>query len=99
MNFDNLTPQFSLLYLKAREHLDVSVQNKDNSFLREELSIPWEKVRVIDHEIKIVFSKSDFTRFILEVSLLLLDGNQPIGRYQYFQNEHEDGIDDRLVFY
>ena len=99
MKFESSVPDLSLLYNKAKESFKECIRNKDNEFLKNEVSISLEDIVVIEESIKIVFSQKFFNRYLVEVSLLLFDGNKEIGKYLYFENEREEDIDDSLVFH
>jgi hypothetical protein len=99
MKLKILLPKLSLLYENAKKSFNECILNKDNDFLRDEINIPIEDIILIEKDIKFVFSQKFFDRYIIEVCLLLFAENKEIGKYLYFENENNEGIDDSLVFY
>lgn len=99
MKFESLTPDLSLLYIKAKESFKECIRNEDNEFLKDEVNIPLEDIAVVEESIKIVFFQKIFDSYLFEVTLLLFDGNQEIGKYSYSENERKENIEDNLVFY
>ena len=99
MNFDNLKPDLSLLYIKAKKQFEKCICDKDNEFLRDEVNIPLENIIIIEKSIKIVFSQRAFQQYLFEVNLVLLDGEREIGRFLYVESRRGEAIDDSLVFY
>jgi hypothetical protein len=95
----NLESDLSLYYTKAKESLKECIQNEENEFLRDELSIPFNDILVIEKDIKIVFSKRAFVEYKIEVCLLLFEGNKEVGKYIYIENDKKEGVDDSLVLY
>lgn len=99
MKFKSIESDFSLLYNKAKEGFDECIRNKDNEFLKDELSIPLDDIVVAEKDIKIVFSKRAFEECIVEVCLVLFEGSKEIGKYTYITNDKKEMVDDSLVFY
>lgn len=99
MKLEYLVPDLSLFYIKAKESFKECIRNKENEFLRDEINIPLEEIVAIEKDIKIVFFQKSFDHYLVEVNLLLFDGNKEIGKYLYLENEREGDIEDSLVFY
>ena len=99
MEFTNTESHLSLLYHKAKESFEWCIQNDGNEFLKDELSVPFEDIVLIEKDIKIVFSKRVFEEYTIEVCLLLYAGNNEVGRYLYIENDKNEVIDDSLVLY
>lgn len=99
MEFVNTESHLSLLYHKAKESFEKCIRNDENQFLKDELSMPFDDIVVIEKDIKIVFSKRVFEQYSIEVCLLLSVGNNEVGRYLYIENDKNQAIDDSLVLY
>ena len=99
MELQNLESDLSLLYNEAKENFKACIQDEDNGFLKDELSISLDEIVVVEKDIKIVFSKRVFDEYVIEICLILLGGSREIGKYTYIMNEKREGIDDSLVFY
>ncbi|MEN5195518.1 MULTISPECIES: hypothetical protein [Sphingobacterium] len=99
MEFVNTELHLSLLYHKAKESFEQCIQNDANQFLKDELSMPFDDIVLIEKDIKIVFSKRVFEEYNIEVCLLLYAGNNEVGRYLYIENDKNQAIDDSLVLY
>ncbi|MCS3557644.1 MULTISPECIES: hypothetical protein [unclassified Sphingobacterium] len=99
MEFVNTELHLSLLYHKAKESFEKCIRNDENQFLKDELSMPFDDIVVIEKDIKIVFSKRVFEEYNIEICLLLYAGNNEVGRYLYIENDKNQAIDDSLVLY
>ncbi len=95
----NIESDLLLYYSKAIESFQECIRDKDNEFLKEELSISLDDIRVTEKELKIIFTERTFDVYLIEVSLQLLSGSKEIGKYSYILNEKKEGVDDSLVFY
>jgi len=99
MKIEGMQQVLCLLYNKARQNFVECINDNDNQFLKDEVSISLDEIIIIEEDIKIVFSKRDFEQYLFEVSLILSDGQNEIGKYLYIENEKEEVIDDSLVFH
>jgi hypothetical protein len=91
--------QILSLYDTAKAKLRQCISDEENQFLKGEVGIPLENILIIESEIKIVFSQRITEHFLIEISLLLFDGNKKIGKYLYIENEKGEAVDDALVFH
>ncbi|SEW40134.1 hypothetical protein SAMN05428988_5232 [Chitinophaga sp. YR573] len=92
--------EFTLLYTKAKEKYNNCINDEDNAFLEEEVSVPLKTIELKESSIKVVFSLEDTERYLLEITITLWDrSNQLIGKYEYIQDDEGNGVDDSLVFY
>ena len=87
------------LYDTAKAKFRQCISDEENQFLKGEVGIPLENILIIESEIKIVFSQRITEHFLIEISLLLFDGNKKIGKYLYIENEKGEAVDDALVFH
>lgn len=99
MVLDGISEEMSLLYLKAKDAYDKCIEDENNAFLKKEVKVSLSEISVIEKDIKIVFSKRNFNIYVFEVTLLLFDGHQEIGKYLYITDHRKQEIDDFLVFY
>jgi hypothetical protein len=99
MKFKGKESDLSLMYSKAKESFYECINNQDNEFLKNEISISIDNIIVIEKSIKIVYLKRIFDKHLIEVCLLLFEGNKEIGKYIYVANDKNEGVDDSLVFY
>ncbi|MCS3557624.1 MULTISPECIES: hypothetical protein [unclassified Sphingobacterium] len=99
MEFLNSDSHLSLLYRKAKESFEWCIQSDENEFLKDELSMSFDDIVLIEKDIKIVFSKRVFEEYNIEVCLLLSAGNIEVGKYLYIENDKNEGIDDSLILY
>lgn len=92
--------ELSILYNKAKENYLLCVNNKDNSFLQKEISLRLEDIKIINSNIKIVFSNEISNEYLIEVSLSLWENSvKCLGNYVSVQDVDGNLIDDRLVFF
>lgn len=99
MTFENMHIDLSLLYNRAKKKFEACINSGDNKFLQDEVSIPLNNIIIIEKNIKIVFSKRVFEQYLIEVSLMLFEGDKEIGKYIYIESDKSEAIDDSLVFY
>lgn len=99
MKIEDIQPVLLLLYNKAKQKFEECINDDDNKFLKDEVSLSVHEIEVIKKDIKIVFSQMDFEQYLFEVSLILFDGQKEIGKYLYIENEKGEAVDDSLVFY
>ncbi len=99
MKFENIAEDLPLLYGKAKKSFDECIRNKDNGFLQNEVELLLNEIVVVEQDIKVVFYKMNFNNYIIEVTLLLFNGSQEIGKYLYVEDHFKHAIDDSLVFY
>lgn len=64
MEFTNTESHLSLLYHKAKESFEWCIQNDGNEFLKDELSVPFDDIVLIEKDIKLYFRK-EFSKSIL----------------------------------
>ncbi len=86
-------------YNKAKESFIKCIKNPDNQFLKEEIEIPLDVIRVFEKNINVVLSEKTFNNPIFEISLSLFDEFKEIGIYVYIENDKGVCIDDSLIFY
>ncbi|MCW2264011.1 MULTISPECIES: hypothetical protein [Sphingobacterium] len=84
MEFLNSDSHLSLLYRKAKESFEWCIQSDENEFLKDELSMSFNDIVLIEKDIKIVFSKRVFEEYNIEVCLLLSAGNIEVGKYPIY---------------
>jgi hypothetical protein len=99
MRIEDIQPELFLLFNKAKSKFEECINDEDNKFLLDELNLSSQEIVVIEKDIKIVFYKRSFERFYFEISLVLFDGKNEIGKYSYIENEKGESVDDSLVFY
>ncbi len=87
------------LYHKAKKKYKECINYQENEFLKDEVNTPLEHVVLKEKDIKIVFSQNITSGHLLEVTLILYEGNKEIGTYMYMENETGNEVDDRLVFF
>jgi hypothetical protein len=75
------------------------INHKENAFLQDELSIPFEQVKLKKASVKIVFFDTLDEIDSWEVSIDLLDESSIIGKYTYIDDDKGNVLDDILVFY
>ena len=86
-------------YSKAKAAFEYCVTDKDNEFLNEEINISISEIITKNESVKIQFSGSDKSHYIVETLLLLFTPNdKKFGYYCYHENENEEVVDDYLVF-
>ncbi len=99
MKIENIQQELLLLYNRAKQKFKHCVNDEDNIFLKDEISVSLHEIIIIEKDIRVIFSKRDFEQYLLEVSLILFDGQKEIGKYLYVENDKEEMIDDSVVFY
>ncbi len=99
MEFENIDKKLSLLYNKAINEFKICISDEENDFLKSEVNLPVESIKIVEKDIKIVFSRKVFERYKFEVSLLLFEGDKEIGKYMYIEDDRGNGMDDSLIFY
>ncbi len=99
MIFDINKQELSRLYNKTREMYSNCIQNKDNSFLQEEILIPLEQIELKNSSIKVCFSQDIDNRYSWETSITLWDGSSIIGKYIYIEDDQRNFLDEFLGFF
>lgn len=87
------------LYEKATESYHRCVNNPENTFLQDEISIPIDEIQLKRTKVKAVFTENTPEVYSWEVEIVLWDENAMIGRYTYIEDDMGNEIDNGLVFY
>jgi hypothetical protein len=99
MKIENIEQKLSLLYGKAIKEFKICINDEENNFLKDEVNIPLENIKIIEKDVRIVFTKRVSEQYLFEVSLLLFEGDEEIGKYVYVESEKGEEINDSLAFY
>lgn len=88
------------LYRKAEIKFQECINNEENAFLEEEISMSLKSIEVERAGVKIAFYQ-DFTENCLFEVRLLLHGDvaKKIGEYIYIEDVNGGSMEDNLVFY
>ncbi|MCC8410339.1 hypothetical protein LJ707_15465 [Mucilaginibacter sp. UR6-1] len=87
------------IYNKAIKSYKACIYNDENSYLRDEVSIPLELIELKRDNISIRFYEQETETYNLEVNLKLYDlSKNEIGKYVYIQDEAGDFVDEFLIF-
>lgn len=70
MKIEGMQKVLLLLYNKAKQKFEECINDEDNKFLKDEVSISLHEIVIIEKEIKIAFSQRDFEKYFFEVSLV-----------------------------
>ncbi|MEI6412021.1 MAG: hypothetical protein WCR52_21700 [Bacteroidota bacterium] len=89
----------ALLYYKTKQKYKECIDDSENSFLEDEAGVPFDSIKLIEKDIKIIFYKDIASNYLFEVSLLLYAGDKEIGKYTFIESETGNAIDDILVLY
>jgi hypothetical protein len=91
----NLDTQYS----KAKAGFEGCITNPENEYLNEEIDIPISEIVAKKESVKITFSGSEKSHYIVETLLLLFTPNdEKIGYYCLHEDESGKVVDDYLVF-
>jgi hypothetical protein len=86
-------------YSKAKAGFEGCITNPENEYLNEEIGIPVSEIVTKKESVRITFSGSEKSHYIVETLLLLFaSSDEKIGYYCLHEDENEEVVDDYLVF-
>ena len=97
INFTNI--DFEQLYLRCVASYQACIQDPDNSFLQDEVTVPINELVIKDDCVRIVMPAMDAENYHIETEITLYVDDDWFGYYRLVTDKHGDVIDDVLHFH